>query len=286
MARAIHTLSDRRTQPFIPFNCATLSAELLPSHLFGHQRGAFTGATQRSEGVIRAAADGTLFLDEIGELPWDVQPKLLRFLQEGEIHPLGESRPQKVNVRVIAATNRSLPEMVKAGQFRAELYYRLNIIALSVPPLRERCEEIPLLTQYFLARHRTAAKKPNLEIAPETMDALMTYAWPGNVRELENQIQRLVAFAPNDHWIPVTALSEELRPTGTHDLHRNEHKTNGHALAPHALKAILADVERTTIVAALTPCHNHVSQAAAALGMSRGNLYAKLERYGITVPKN
>ena len=224
--------------------------------------------------------------NEIGELPLEVQPKLLRFLQEGEIHPLGESRPQKVNVRVIAATNRSLPEMVKAGQFRADLYYRLNIIALLVPPLRERREEIPLLTRYFLAQHRAAAKKPNLEIAPETMDALMVYDWPGNVRELENQIQRLVAFAPNGSWIPVTALSEELRPGNSNGLRRNGRKMNGNTSAPHSLKAILEDVERTTIVEALARCHNQVSQAATELGMSRGNFYAKLERYDITVPKN
>jgi hydrogenase-4 transcriptional activator len=184
VARALHALSVRRARPFVPFNCANLSAELLASQLFGHHKGAFTGATQHSAGVIRAAQQGTLFLDEIGELPLEVQPKLLRFLQDKEIHPLGAGTPEKINVRVVAATNRPLEELVKAGRFREDLYFRLNVIPLHVPPLRERREEIPLLARHFLAQYGAAAQKPALELCPEALDVLTVYDWPGNVRQL------------------------------------------------------------------------------------------------------
>lgn len=283
VAQAIHALSQRTAQPFLPFNCANLSADRAEAQLFGHQRGAFTGAVNRSEGVIRAADHGTLFLDEVGELPGEVQPKLLRFLQCGEIHPLGESRPQQVNVRVIAATNRPLEELVKTGQFRADLFYRLNVIRLQVPPLRARREEIPLLANHFLAQHAQAANKPSLQLTLEALDALMIYDWPGNVRQLENEIQRLVAFARAGSWLPLTALSAELRPRPTRNLSGKRRQAN-EIPAPPSLKAILTEVERTTIAETLTRCQGKVSQAATELQLSRGSLYAKLERFGIALP--
>jgi DNA-binding NtrC family response regulator/tetratricopeptide (TPR) repeat protein len=283
IARAIHTLSDRRERPFVPFNCATLPAELVASHLFGYRKGAFTGATQNSQGVIRAAENGTLFLDEIGELPLEVQPKLLRFLQEREIHPLGAATPEQVHVRVIAATNRALEEMVKTGRFREDLYYRLNIIPLRVPPLRERREEIPLLVRHFLQQHQTA-HRPAVELCTEALDALMTYSWPGNVRQLENEMQRLLAFAKPGAWIPFSALAANIRAEmaqpqpfwPTED-------TSGPA---SSLKSRLEAVERTAIVEALTRCHGNISQTAAELELSRSTLYAKLARYGLAVTDN
>ena len=196
IAQAIHTLGDRRDRAFLPFNCATLSLERAESQLFGHRKGAFTGAWQAEPGVIRTAERGTLFLDEIGDLPLDVQPKLLRFLQSKEIHPLGASQPVRVNVRLIAATHHSLEALVEQGKFREDLHYRLNVLPLHVPPLRQRREDIPLLVQYFLTQYSTEMKKPGTRIAPEALDDLMLYAWPGNVRELENEIHRLVALLP------------------------------------------------------------------------------------------
>ncbi|MGB8508900.1 MAG: sigma 54-interacting transcriptional regulator, partial [Pyrinomonadaceae bacterium] len=195
VANAVHTVSARRSQPFIPFNCTAVPKELSEGYLFGYRRGAFTGAVSDSPGVIRTAAGGTLFLDEIGDLPLDVQPKLLRFLQEGEIQPLGEQRPAKVDVRIIAATNTDLERMVEEGRFREDLYYRLNVIRLRVPPLRERRSEIPNIVNYYVNEYAAKFKKQDIKITPETVDLLMVCDWPGNVRQLCNELQRAVARA-------------------------------------------------------------------------------------------
>ncbi|MBL8207514.1 MAG: sigma 54-interacting transcriptional regulator [Blastocatellia bacterium] len=279
VARALHALSQRRTHPFVPFNCANLSADLLASQFFGHRKGAFTGATEKSDGVIRAAEGGTLFLDEIGELPWEVQPKLLRFLQDGEIHPLGAGTPEKVNVRVIAATNRSLEEMVKAGRFREDLYFRLNIIPLRVPALRERREEIPLLARHFLQHHGAATQKPNVTLSPEALDLLTTHDWPGNVRQLENEMQRLLAYWPGGTLLRPEHLSAEIlqRP-------QTSNGQAGNGAATESLNDQLLRLERSLLEQCLARHPRNVNQAAAALGLKRRTFYDKLRRHGIPPP--
>ena len=184
VARAIHAISTRRAKVFVPFNCTAVPKELSEGYLFGYRRGAFTGAVSDSAGVIRTAAGGTLFLDEVGDLPLDVQPKLLRFLQEGEIQPLGEQRPSKVDVRIIAATNTDLEEMVAQGRFREDLYYRLNVIRLRVPPLRERRSEIPTIVNYYINHYSAKFGRKGIHITPQAVDLLMVSDWPGNVRQL------------------------------------------------------------------------------------------------------
>src|SRR5204862_1159417 len=211
VARAIHALSSRRDKIFVPFNCTAVPKELSEGYLFGYRRGAFTGAVKDSDGVIRAASGGTLFLDEVGDLPIDVQPKLLRFLQEGEIQPLGEQRPIKVDVRIIAATNTDLEEMVTQSRFREDLYYRLNIIRLRVPPLRERRSEIPTIVNYYTNHYAAKFGRKDIQIAPPAIDLLIVADWPGNVRQLCNEVQRLVARAEDGSVITPEQLSPELR---------------------------------------------------------------------------
>jgi transcriptional regulator with PAS, ATPase and Fis domain len=194
VARAIHDLSDRSGKSYVAFNCATVPRELFEGQLFGYRRGAFTGASSDHPGVIRAAAGGTLFLDEIGELPLDIQPKLLRFLENGEVFPLGERRPLRVDVRVLAATHRNLSELVRAGKFREDLYYRLQVVPIIVPPLRDRRDDVPVLARHFV-RELTRQGEPPV-LAPDALAALSAHNWPGNVRELRNVIERALAFSP------------------------------------------------------------------------------------------
>src|SRR5436309_11682208 len=210
VARAIHALSARREKIFVPFNCTAVPKELTEGYLFGYRRGAFTGAVKDSAGVIRTAAGGTLFLDEIGDLPLDVQPKILRFLQEGEIQPLGEQRPAKVDVRIIAATNTDLEEMVVQGRFREDLYYRLNVIRLRVPPLRERRSEIPTIVNYYINHYSDKFGRRDITITPQTLDLLMVCDWPGNVRQLTNEIQRIIAREEDGTVITPDNLSPAL----------------------------------------------------------------------------
>ena len=211
-ARNTRALESRRSKVFVPFNCTAVPKELSEGYLFGYRRGAFTGAVTDSAGVIRTAAGGTLFLDEIGDLPLDLQPKLLRFLQEGEIQPLGEQRPIKVDVRIIAATNTDLEEMVAQGRFREDLYYRLNVIRLRVPPLRERRSEIPTIVNYYINHYSAKFGRRDIQITPQAVDLLMVSDWPGNVRQLCNEIQRVVARAEDacsDHSRPTFSGAEE-----------------------------------------------------------------------------
>jgi hypothetical protein len=207
VARAVHDLSDRSSKPYVAFNCATVPRELFEGQLFGYRRGAFTGATSDHPGVIRAADGGTLFLDEIGELPLDLQPKLLRFLENGEIFPLGERRPIRVDVRVLAATHRNLAELVQSNRFREDLYYRLQVVPIFVPPLRDRKEDIPILARHFLRELARRGEPPVL--APDAVAALVSHSWPGNVRELRNVIERAMAFSP----APSVLRSEHLSLT-------------------------------------------------------------------------
>jgi transcriptional regulator with GAF, ATPase, and Fis domain len=190
IARAIHVGSHRSAAMFLPYNCTTTGRDLADSQLFGHRRGAFTGAVSDQPGLIRSAVGGTLFLDEIGDIPSDVQPKLLRFLEQGEIMPVGDARPQRVDVRVLAATNADLEQRVAEGKFREDLYYRLSVIRIHVPPLRDRREEIPHLSTFFLRQASDRLGKPDIHLSSATLDVFSEYWWPGNVRQLKNEIQR------------------------------------------------------------------------------------------------
>jgi transcriptional regulator with PAS, ATPase and Fis domain len=243
--------------------------------LFGHERGAFTGATQAKPGLIRSAEGGTLFLDEIAELPLDLQPKLLRFLEEGEVHPVGASHPQKVNVRIIAATNCALEERVQEGRFRQDLYFRLDVIPLHVPPLREHREDIPLLARHFLTRFSAKEEKGNLQLALTALDALALFGWPGNVRQLKHEIQRLAACAARDEVLQREHLSADVQAVPQ----PSRNGTNRHAAL--TLAAEVEALERDRITAALTHLRGNISQAAKALGLSRRGLQSKLERYKI-----
>ena len=222
LARAIHTYSARSQKPFIPFNCSAIPREMLESQLFGHRRGAFTGADRDNPGIIRSAREGTLFLDEIGDLGLDLQPKLLRFLESGEICPLGESTPFTVDVRVVAATNSNLEHGVKEGRFREDLFYRLNVIRLQIPPLRERRDEIPSLVNYFVLRAAEEFGKGQLRFAEETMEHLLLCPWPGNIRQLHNEIRRMAALAEPDAVLTPAALSDGIVERQTRTPHRLE----------------------------------------------------------------
>jgi len=193
VARAIHALSERSARPFLAFNCASVPRELFEGQLFGYRRGAFTGASKDHPGVIRAANGGTLFLDELGELPLDIQPKLLRFLENAEVFPLGEQKPVRVDVRVVAATHRDLAALVRDGKFREDLYYRLQVVPVFIPPLRERRADIPELARHFL-QALTRGEPPVL--APDAREALLAQPFPGNVRELKNILERALAYFP------------------------------------------------------------------------------------------
>ena len=219
IARAIHVGSHRNAAVFLPYNCTTTGRDLADSQLFGHRRGSFTGAVSDQPGLVRAAATGTLFLDEIGDLPLDVQPKLLRFLEQQEILPIGETKPQKVDVRVLAATNADLEQRVAEGKFREDLYYRLSVIRIHVPPLRQRQEEIPHLSAYFLREALERLGKPEVQLSTDTLDLFTQYWWPGNVRQLKNEIQRAVAMSAPGETIEPNQISPEItavRQPATH----------------------------------------------------------------------
>jgi transcriptional regulator with GAF, ATPase, and Fis domain/Tfp pilus assembly protein PilF len=285
VARAIHAISSRRAKVFVPFNCTAVPKELSEGYLFGYRRGAFTGAVSDSQGVIRTAAGGTLFLDEIGDLPLDVQPKLLRFLQEGEIQPLGEQRPSKVDVRIIAATNTDLEEMVAQGRFREDLYYRLNVIRLRVPPLRERRSEIPTIVNYYINHYSAKFGRKDIQITPQAVDLLMVSDWPGNVRQLCNEIQRTVARAEDGTVITPEQLSPELKrtssPTTPSAASIASMPTPGLQTAGTLAEA-LAEVERRMIADALRRHNGNISRAARELGLTRRGLYLKLERHDLS----
>jgi DNA-binding NtrC family response regulator/tetratricopeptide (TPR) repeat protein len=288
VARAIHAISSRRAKVFVPFNCTAVPKELSEGYLFGYRRGAFTGAISDSQGVIRTAAGGTLFLDEVGDLPLDVQPKLLRFLQEGEIQPLGEQRPSKVDVRIIAATNTDLEEMVAQGRFREDLYYRLNVIRLRVPPLRERRSEIPTIVNYYVNHYSAKFGRKDIQITPQAVDLLMVSDWPGNVRQLCNEIQRTVARAEDGTLITPEQLSPELKRTSspTTPATAASIATLGSLSSQGpggTLADALAEVERRMISDALRRHGGNISRAARELGLTRRGLYLKLDRHELSV---
>ncbi|MCS6885693.1 MAG: sigma 54-interacting transcriptional regulator [Acidobacteriota bacterium] len=280
VARSIHYNSNRADKPFLPFNCAAVPAELVESRLFGHKRGAFTGADKDNPGIVRAAAGGTLFLDEIGELALDVQPKLLRFLQEKEIHPVGEDRPIRVDVRIVAATNRDLEQSVAEGTFREDLFHRLNVIRLHVPALRERKEDIPLMVEHFL---QELAKKANkhVSISQKAMEAMLAYSWPGNVRQLKNELERLVVMAEDGSVI----LPEHLSPEILRQKTRSGIQLGPQAkldLSAHTTLAEAVDaLERYMIEQSLKRNEWNITRTARELGLTRQGLLLKKRRLGI-----
>ncbi|MEO0903047.1 MAG: sigma 54-interacting transcriptional regulator, partial [Bacteroidota bacterium] len=267
LARAVHDNSQRKEKPLIKVNAATLPSELIESELFGHKKGAFTGATEDKVGKFSLADGGTIFLDEIGELPLDLQPKLLRVLQEGEFDRLGGTKTIKVNVRIVAATNRDLEKMVKEGKFREDLFYRLNVFPIHNMPLRERKDDIPLLAQYFLEKYSAKAGKAFKRLSKKTIASLMNYNFPGNIRELENLIERAVIIEKGTtlnpgKWIPstngVSELKEDFKP--------------------------FEAMQREYIVKVLDKTNWRVSGpkgAAAILDMKDKTLFAKMKRLGI-----
>jgi hydrogenase-4 transcriptional activator len=281
LARALHAHSQRAQRLFLPFNCTAVPREMLESQLFGHRRGAFTGADRDNPGVIRTAKDGTLFLDEIGELGLDLQPKLLRFLESGEISPLGEPTPFNVDVRIIAATNSTLEQLVETGRFREDLFYRLNVVRLSIPPLRERRDEIPALVNHFVARAAAEFGKGHLRIAEETMEYLLLFSWPGNVRQLQNELRRMVAFAEPDVVLSPSALSQEIRRAVPRVTSRSNGGPELAVSLDDKLVPTISRIEREMIKVALRTHGGKVEAAARALGISRKGLYLKRQRLGV-----
>lgn len=270
LARYIHGLSDRNGGPFISINCGALPENLLESELFGHVKGSFTGAVRDKQGLFVAAEAGTFFLDEVGEMTAATQVKLLRVLQEREVVPVGSTEPIPVDVRIIAATNRDLEEEIRRGSFRSDLYYRLNVITLHLPPLNERREDIPILADHFLTRFAARREKSPTRLSAEALSALQAYDWPGNVRELENALER-AAVLSKDGEIPASALparvtAEKQRPLVADTLPPNP---------------TLEIIERAYVLWVLQSEGGNKSRAAEVLGIDPSTLYRKLLRYGI-----
>jgi hydrogenase-4 transcriptional activator len=276
VARAIHAGSPRNGNMFLPYNCTSATRELADSQLFGHRRGSFTGAIADQAGVLRTAVGGTLFLDEVGDLPLDVQPKLLRFLEQGEVLPVGDTRPQRVDVRVVAATNADLESRVSDGKFREDLFYRLSVIRIHVPPLRERREEIPHLSTFFLREACERLAKPGVRLTAETLDIFDTFAWPGNVRQLRNEVQRAVAMASPEGSITPELLSPVFGtqdpPVGADTRSRHRRTT---------LAAAIEKIEREMIQSTLERSSGNISETARTLGLTRRGLYLKMDRLGV-----
>jgi two-component system, NtrC family, response regulator HydG len=274
IANAIHQNSPRAGEPFIKVACAALPETLLESELFGHEKGAFTGAVARREGRFQLAHRGTIFLDEVGEMSPALQTKLLRVLQEKEFEPLGSTRTVKVDIRVIAATNRDLEKEIREGRFREDLYYRLNVVPLVLPPLRERREDIPLLADHFLALFRQKNRKPITAISGKALDLLVRYDWPGNVRELENVVERAVILARDEVLVPAD-LPPQIRM-----LSGGEGR-DAFAVPPGMS---LDDMERALIIKTLDETGGNRTRAAEILGINRRTLQNKLKQYGLAVP--
>ncbi len=267
VAEAIVRASRRADRPFVRFNCAALTPELAEAELFGHARGAFTGAARARPGLFREADGGTLLLDEVGELAAAAQAKLLRVLQEGEVRPVGEERPRTVDVRVVAATHRDLEEEVRAGRFREDLFYRLNVVTLRIPPLRERPEDVPVLARHFLDRFARSFGVEPLHVPEALFDRLAAHAWPGNVRELENALEALVALSPAE-GLDLALLPGSGGPAAAEG-------------APLPLRERVQAYERGLVVEALRAAHGNRSEAARRLGISRVTLHDKLRRYAL-----
>ncbi|HEV2171728.1 MAG TPA: sigma-54 dependent transcriptional regulator [Candidatus Binatus sp.] len=294
IARALHTLGPAPGGPFVTLNCSNLVESLAESQLFGHVRGAFTDAREESQGYFRSANGGTLFLDEIGELPLKLQPKLLRSVEAHEVQPVGSSNCHKVELRLVAATNRDLRAMVKAGTFRDDLYYRLSASAIFIPPLRERREAIPAFIGYFIEQYNRQFGKGVSEISRRAMDILCAYQWPGNVRELSNAIESAVIVSEGNK-IKASDIPEQIVDgTGADLLYREEESAGNGSLATQIARRLpaidfagdtpgflLDDVIKKTLIRSLEETEGNRRRAADLLGVSRSTLYRMLTRYGI-----
>jgi len=264
-AKAIHEASERSNQPFIGVNCGAIPEQLLESELFGHEKGAFTSAVTRHEGLFRAASGGTLFLDEIGDMPLSLQVKLLRVLQDMEVRPVGSTKPYPIDVRIISATHRDLDGMVEAGEFRADLYYRLKVVPLAIPNLSDRCEDIPLLANYFIEKHAQANNQKKKHLSPDAMDYLLAAEWPGNIRQLNNVIE-LCATLSKTKTIPLSLVK-----SGLQDRSR-QMKT---------LKEAKLEFEKNYLIGVLKMSGGHVSNAAKISGRNRTEFYKLLNLHSI-----
>ena len=276
IARTIHHHSPRRDRSFVAVNCSSFSETLLESEVFGHVKGAFTGATERRPGLFLEANHGTVFLDEVGDMSLAMQAKLLRVLQEHELKPVGGTETVPVDVRVVAATHRDLEAMVRSGRFREDLYYRLNVVGLKVPPLRDRPDDIPILAGYFLARFGEQSGRPIRGFAPGAMAALVAYGWPGNVRELENVIDRAVALATGP-VVEESDLPEKL--AGPTEAAQAGLPGRGHALLGLTDRPHLDEVIRQYVLGVLAETGGNKSEAARVLGVPRRTLYRMIERF-------
>jgi len=282
LARVIHHASNRADRPLVPFNCTAVPRDMLESQLFGYRKGAFTGAVTSFPGVIRSANGGTLFLDEIGDIGIELQPKLLRFIEQKEVHPLGEAQAVKVDVRIIAATNANLDHLVAQGRFREDLLYRLKVLPLHLPPLRERREEIPALLQHYTQKFGDEQRKGRVTLSDETLEYLLLYSWPGNIRQLANEVRRVIALAEPDATITPALLSPEIQAS---------RRTLPAADAPaepeirlrldQPLPAAVDALEQTLVRHALQRSQGRVEEAANMLGISRKGLFLKRRRWGL-----
>ncbi|HTX77151.1 MAG TPA: sigma-54 dependent transcriptional regulator [Terracidiphilus sp.] len=281
VARTIHGYGPHAQKPFLPVDCGSLVPTLIESELFGYVKGAFTGATRSKDGLLVSAEGGTVFLDEIGELSLDLQAKLLRALQEREVRPVGATHRVPIKARIVAATNRNLAEMVECGKFRKDLYYRLNVVNLRLPPLRDRKEDIPLLAAHFLDRISRENRR-KFTLSDEALRTMMRYDWPGNVRELENSVERACALSSG----PVLHLGD--LPTQLQNQGLEVRRIAGEAAQPDNGEALpvttLADMERQAILAAIRTLHGDKLKAARLLGIGKTTLYRKLKEYGIADP--
>ncbi len=276
VAKAIHYNSPRKDKPFIAVNCSAIPESLLESELFGHEKGAFTGAVSSRKGLFEEANGGTIFLDEVGDMSLAMQAKLLRVIEDKEIRAVGSDKPRKIDVRIIAATHKDLEKAVKEVTFREDLFYRLNVIPIYLPELRERVEDIPLLVEYFLKKYGEEAGRPNIKISREALACMMKYSWPGNVRELENLIERLVVLSPGDE-ITVNELPEHIRVCKAETL--VEELTLGERIT-------LEELEKRYILKVLRETGWHKSNAAKILGIDRRTLYRKIEEYKLEEPED
>ena len=286
VAHAIHINSPRESGPFVRVNCAALSPGVLESELFGHEKGAFTGALARRPGRFELADGGTLFLDEVGDLPLEVQIKLLRVLQEREFERVGGTETIKVDVRVVSATNRNLEEMIRDGKFREDLYYRLNVFPIHLPALRERVEDMPRLVEHFVAKFARTSGKSVRGITPEAVTVLQGYNWPGNVRELENTIERAMIVARNAEIQPGDLELFRRGPVAapgstTQQMPALGNSTPSQGVATRPLSVRLLDEEKREIMAAVERCNGNIAGAARALGINRSTLYYRMRKHGL-----
>ncbi len=277
IAKAIHFNSPRKKRPFISINCGALTETLLESELFGHERGAFTGAVAMKKGRFELADEGTLFLDEVGEMSPPLQVKLLRVLQEMEFERVGGTRTIKVDVRVVSASNRNLKEDVNSGSFREDLYYRLNVIHIEVPPLRERTEDIRLLVNHFIQKYRQDGGEQKIELSPDAWKAIYNYSWPGNVRELENVVERAVVLNSGNGEIGLNDLPPEFS-NRTESL-----SVDGFIPLEAPLQATLENIEEKLVRRALKHCNNVQAHAAEMLGITKSLIQHKMRKYNISL---